>query len=357
MATPSFSRAAVMRLTELRRTGAGTLEEGLTKFEWSGPSHSAMQGTLDLELMAKTVRKEMPGSNEVVEQGLSATWQPFEMSGEWDDKWAGQGFAMAMYNDIAVFVSRMPLVRFTLDRHSIVGILTSLKIRYKTASKISWTLMMSPHKNETIAEVTFSVFNEIERKPVDQWWKQFQAQRDVLTRLRVNARGIPLGTDILVQFDSFLSVINEAVDKLGDVATRGLESDTQRRLLHLASTFRRIRGAGLSAAYGIQQQTSTIDLAYEDVIATLSYDEWVNNTRTELWKSIGFSRQAEIDMNHRLGRKPKAIYRPRARESLERISVRFYGTPDNALKIYEANNLKTSVLIGTEELLIPELAA
>ncbi len=354
--SPAFSRAAVMRLIELRRTGTGTLEEGLTKFEWSGPSHSAMQGTLDLELVAKTVRKEMPGSNEVVEQGLSATWQPFEMTGEWDDKWAGAGFAMAMYNDVSLFVSRIPLVKFTLDEHSIIGILTNLKIKYKTAYKIGWTLTMSPHANEAITE-ELQFVTATERKPIDQWWKQFKKQIGVLTKLRAEARKMPISTEVLANFDTFLASVNEAIDKLGDVATHGLESDTERRLLHISSTFRRIRGAGLSAAYGIRAQTSTLNLAYEDVLATLRFDEWVNHTRTELWKSIGWSRQAEIDMNHRLGQKPKAIYRPKARESLERISIKFYGTPNNALKIYEANNLTSSVLTGFEELIIPELGS
>ena len=70
-----------MTITELRRTGAGTLEDVRVVFRWTGVEHSAPQGDLELHLMVKTVRKEMPGSNEVVEQGLAATWQPFLVTG------------------------------------------------------------------------------------------------------------------------------------------------------------------------------------------------------------------------------------------------------------------------------------
>jgi hypothetical protein len=344
-----------MRIVELRRTGAGTFAE-LTKFEWSGPSHSSMQGTLDLELAIKTVRKEMPGGNEVIEQGLSSTWQPFEMTGEWDDKWAGAGFAMQMYNDFAPFCARIPFIRFTLDEHSLIGLITNLKIKYKTAAKIFWTLTLSPHRNETFTdEIQFAAPKE--RKPIDQWWKQFQANLATFASFRAGARKIPLSTDVLTKFDTFMADLNGAVDELGHVATNGLESDTERRLLRLASTFRKIRGAGLRVAFGIQKQASTVDVAYDDVMGTLTYDEWVNTARTQLWRNTGLARLAELDMQARVGHHPKAIYRPKSRESLERISKKFYGTPGNVDKIRDANPGLPNVLIGTEELLIPELAA
>lgn len=344
-----------MRIVELRRTGAGTLEETLNKFEWSGPQHSAMQGTLDLELEAKTVRKEMPGSNEVVEQGLSATWKPFDMHGEWDDKWAGQGFAMQMYNDLAPFVARFPLVQFTLDQHSLTGIITSLKITYQKASKIGWAMTMSPHTNDTFTEATLQQ-DVIEHRSIEDWWKQFSSYLDGIMFGRSYVRGMPLKTGLLAKFDTLIANVNDAITKVGDIATHGLESDTQRRLLQVASTFRRVRGAGLDVLQGIQRQTNTLDAAYQDVMQTLNYHDWVNNTQVALWRMVGVSRLAEIDMIHRLGLKPKAIYRPKPRESLERISTKFYGTPDNAMLIYDTNNLKSAVFVGTEELFIPELA-
>ncbi len=356
---PAFQRPAIMRIQELRRTGAGTLEDGLVKFEWSGPNHSSMQGTLDLELMVKTVRKEMPGSNEVVEQVLSSTWQPFEMSGEWDDKWAGRGFAMGMYNDFSQFVARAPLVRMTLDKHSLVGILTNLKIKYQKESKISWTITMSPHANESFEDPALVTDRRDRvRKPIDQWWQTFKAQLDAMTALRKGVGNLPLRADVLSTFDTLLAKVNSVVDQLSNIATNGLQgSDTERDLLRVSSTFRRIRGAGLEVTYGIQKQSNTVDVAYQDVIGTLKYDEWTNTTITALWRSTGLARQAEIDMQSRLGLNPIAIYRPKKRESLERISVKFYGTPDNWTKIYDGNHLKSRVLDGTEELLIPRLAA
>jgi nucleoid-associated protein YgaU len=67
--------------------------------------------------------------------------------------------------------------------------------------------------------------------------------------------------------------------------------------------------------------------------------------------------EAERDMRTRAKASPRAIHRPYAGESLYRISERYYGTPSAWRRIYEANNLSSLVLAGTEELLIPEASA
>ena len=110
-----------MTITELQRTGAGSLVATPLVFQWTGLTHSSVQGILNFKLQAKIARKEMPGSNDVVHHALAATWQPFPFSGEWDDKWMGQGQAFQTYLDFARLVQRIPLVRVTVDSLSFVS--------------------------------------------------------------------------------------------------------------------------------------------------------------------------------------------------------------------------------------------
>src|SRR5579885_2368547 len=124
-------------ITELQRAGDGTLVDTANVFRWSSQEHASAQGSIALHLMVQTVRKNMPGSNEVVEHALSATWQPFEIQGEWKDMWGnrrqGGGFARtgayakAMFEEFAKLVSRMPMVRYEIDALSFVGIITDFK--------------------------------------------------------------------------------------------------------------------------------------------------------------------------------------------------------------------------------------
>lgn len=352
-----FATAVHMRIVELRRVG-GSFEEGLKSFNWSGPEHSSCQGDLELHLAGKVTRKEIPGGNRVVHQKLAATWQPFDLTGEWDDKWGGSNFAWTMYNELAVFAATIPFIRFTLDEHQITGLLTDLKVRYRVRSKIYWTITISPEENETFGLSAETLgHEEVIRKPIAEWAKEFNARVAAISAMRQAATHIPFKTPALSTFDTVLTEYNSALDRLNSVASRGLETDTERRLRLLASTFRRTRGAALNAAIGIRQNRSDVDMAYNDVIGTARYDEWIHTTHTEFMKSIGLSRAAEKDMTARLGRRPRAIHRCMRGESLERISRRYYGTADNTNKISEANNLTSWIFDGGEELIIPSVSA
>jgi nucleoid-associated protein YgaU len=69
------------------------------------------------------------------------------------------------------------------------------------------------------------------------------------------------------------------------------------------------------------------------------------------------ARAGQTDMQSRMAQRPRAIYRTRLNDSLERISQRFYGTADAWRLIYDANNLNTIYVLPNTELIIPERAA
>ena len=61
---------ATLTITELRRTGAGILEPTPTVLRWTSGEQSAPRGTIPHQLTVKTVRQEVPGSEQVLKADL-----------------------------------------------------------------------------------------------------------------------------------------------------------------------------------------------------------------------------------------------------------------------------------------------
>lgn len=361
-------------ITELRRTGEGILEATPTAFLFTPQEHSASLGDIQLHLQIKHSRKEMPGSNKVVHQMLSATWQPFEIIGEWQNKWgnrrspsgAGLGrtgdYAMSTFVEVGRFCSRMPTVRVQLDQLSFVCVITDFKVRYRRTEVIGWSMTFSPEDNETIKVDRPS---QTQSQAIPKW---IQDAQDQGAALQVNFEGISGGesadldpvavrTPRLDQHPGILAEINDALDRLQSVGLDTFSSDATNRLLLLSTTFGRLRGAGLQLFLAYQRVSTGLDMAFDDVIMAARYTEWLATQITTSWRIVGIASDAQKDIKARAREKPRAIYYPQEGENLERISTRFYGNPDSWRLIYDRNNLSSLVLDGTEELIIPERAA
>lgn len=351
-----------MTITELQRSGAGTLEDGQTVFRWTSAEHATPQGIIDLHLQVKTIRKEIPGGDEVVEQVMAATWQPFQLSGEWDDKWGNRRFpsgtltrtgtfAFTTFREFAAFVQRKPFVRIELDSLSFVGIITDLKVGVVRKTKLNYTIVFSPHQNETVkVEAPKSVTTQ----SIPKWLTDAALHVDQLSTGFETIKVLPLKTPRVDAFTLTMLEINDALNRLQRIGNDGFGTDTENRLLLMATTFRRLRGAGVQSALALSRLTSSIDVAYDDILLSIRHAEWISSALVESWKMVATARLAELDIRGRARQKPKAIYFPKRGESLERISNRFYGTPDNWRAIYDKNNLSSLVLAGDEELIIPE---
>jgi len=361
-----------MIITELRRAGDGSLEDTPVMFRWTSAEHASPQGDLNLHLQVKTVRREIPGSNRVVEHAMSATWQPFELNGEWDDKWGNRRFpsnttltrtgpyAFEMFREFARMITRMPLVRVELDALSFVGILTDLKVMFRTQTKIMWSATLSPHTNETI---TIDTQLSKPRQSLPKW---VEDTNDITVRLGAGfdlvhgtlptstLPGLSFKTPQLSAFELKMLEINDALDRLQGIVQDGFQSETESKLLLMASTFRRMRAASYSAFTYLKNSAPDESLGFQDALEQMRYKEWTCGSIEEFWRLIGLARDAELDCRSRAKQKPRAIYYPKEGESLERISLRFYGTADNWRAIYDKNNLSSLVLDGTEELVIPE---
>lgn len=359
---------AVQRITELRRTGAATVSEQLITFEWDSATHSMMQGTLDLELEVRTNREVPPGAQQPIEQILGVVWNPFELQGEWKDKWAGEGFAERTFREFARFVGRAPLVRFQTGVHSLVGIITKLRVRYATPGEYAWAVVFSPHINETIGPFTdFDTGYQV-AKPASQRVEDIEDTLSVIElQLQIANSAIPTTTeDFETAFDEMYE-LQKAFEKLSEavdaVSTESIDSATlvstgvdraTSKLLGLAATFRNVRSVSETALLAFSERRSDLVVAYDDVLATLRAEEWIRTSHLDITKMIGIAMSGEADSIARAAKRPYAVHRCMKDEPLERISARYYGTPDEWRRIYDANNLDSVMLEAGQELLIPE---
>jgi len=363
-----------MLVTELRQAGNGTLEDTPVQFFWRSSEHASAIGDINLHLQVKTSRHEIPGSNKVVEHALAATWQPFEITGEWDDKWGNRRspsntvltnsgpYAISMFKEFAAMVTRMPLVRIEIDALSFVGLLTDLKLKYRTQTFIAWTATMSPHANEI---VTVDRPKTVSSQSLVKWASDAAEQRDRIKLLFddiTNAPGatlpaIAFKTNQLDDFTLKLLEVNDSIDRMQGLIEDGFHTETESKLLLMASTFRRIRASSTSAITFLKNSTPDNNIGYEDAITEMRLSEWYNGSVEQFWRMVGLASQAELDVRLRARQRPRAIYYPKAGESLERISLKFYGTADAWRAIYDKNNLSSIILTGDEELIIPERAS
>lgn len=353
-----------MVVTELARSGAGILTDTSVKFVFSGADHSSNTEDLEMHLQVKTSRKEMPGSNRVVENVMAATWQPITFSGEWNDAWGNRRtpalaglvrsgeYANSMYQQFSQMVLRTPMVRVTLDGISLVGIITDLTIKYRTQTRIGYQFVLSPHVNESVPAIGPTT---IKAKPIRRWIDDLKIKTTALNDAFDEMMTQPLKTPRADLFTTSLLEVNDAMNRLSQIGVNdGLQTDSTNKLLLLATTFRRLRGASLQVAVALRRLTTPFEVAYDDVILSMQHAEWIEGSHTTAMTMVGFSIDAEDDIRRRAAQKPRAIYYPKRAEPLEKISTKFYGNPDSWRLIYDANNLSSLLLTGDEELMIPE---
>lgn len=369
-----------MVVTELRRVGANVLEETPLKFEWNSQNHSMIQDTLDIELQVNTSREMPAGAEEPIEHVASVEYGPVEMHGEWKDQWAGQGFAERTMIEFSRMCGRVPLVRVTLGKHSLVGLITKFRIKWRTDFEIGYGFTLSVHRNELIG--SFRVTPIVEQLAVD-FDQRILSQFDFVDQLASATdlvKELPFSTedleDSMANLGDLTTTVNNAkftVDAVafGDEDTTFSASNVvqgslltasemidhaQHKLLAVAAAFSGIRGQAQASLLDVDELISSDVLAYDDVLATLRFEQWVRTQHTECVKMIGEARDGERDARARASRRPRGIHRVKSGDTLDRISTKWYGNPDSSRLIRDANNLDSLILPVGKDLVIPDVS-
>lgn len=356
-----------IRITELRRMGSGVMIDTPLVFEWDSASHSMPQDALEYELQINTVRESDPGTEEPIEQIMGVEWTPFEMHGEWMDKWAGPGFASDTEREFCLMAGRVPLVRVQIKTRSFVGIITSVKIRYRLETEIGYTIKFSPHSNENIGSFRRTPGTGTVASPVDSRLGEIDSingdLKGSLDTARANVQSATADIeDSADQLDAIDTEYAKAVAANNAIANDAIDSDaqlttvdiTQARLLALAASFSRIAAVATASAVNVSVLAANDVLAYDDVIQALNFEEWSRNTYCDSILMAAAARSAAIDARSRAALRPLTVHRCKNGESLQRISNRYYGTPNAWRLIYDANNMSSILLDSGTEIIIPE---
>lgn len=355
-----------LTITELRRTGAGILEDTPVKFVWDSRTHSMPQDVLEIALHVITVRETPLGAEEPVEQVLGVEWTPFELHGEWKDTWAGAGFAWDTYLQFARLVGRAPLVRVQLQQHSIVAILTDLKLRYRTDFEIGYAVTVSPHVNETVGQFRRTAAMAPPAIPFDARVAAHEDSYSAIAAVFATAGALPSGTEDVRNAKDLLDDVRGELDRLSaaangvlfasedDTSLLGRADLTHHKLLALAASFGRVAGSATDLAASVQELASADIVAYDDISAMLGSEEWLRTTHAEAMQMFASARAGQLDARSRAAQRIRTIYRTKNGDSLERIAERFLGSPDSWRLIYDANDLDSIVLPVGLDLIIPE---
>lgn len=341
-------------ITELRRPGRGGIVATPMRFAWTARAHSKPHTGIETPLSVNTVRKELPGTTEPVEQIISSAWQPFTITGTWDDKWAGRGFAANTYQDVSAMVARVPFVQFQWGSYTFKGVITNFTPRHFDKSKIGYTITLSPHRASAGAPTPFIPRNP--PRPTKAYADEVAEITVKATEIHGRAKNLPFNDDthtsLLEDLDAWTSSSDEivAASRIQDI------EDASRWLRRQSFRFTTLANASSRIIGKLGRVRSDVVGSYETAVNSLALNEWARGLAYQARLMIGVSVQADRDLKRRADAKPTRLYRPSAYENIYKVADTVYGAAAEWRAIFDANNLQSLTFDGTEELVIPERA-
>ena len=294
---------------------------------------------------------------------MSASWQPFQIRGAWNDSWArnelsfnGRGYAKRMFEEFSKLVSRGSMVRVEMSFIWIEGLITEFTPRYHNDNFIEWEFTLSPH-NVNDFFVTDALVAEPSITPSREHVAQIEDFMEELQGDLDAAADIPMSDNSWPEMAAEFGSIDRDTHAARLAADSGIGDDPVRGLRSLAAKFRGIRDSAHRAQLQAIKLRSDLQLAFDDAMVTLRFESWAKDTARGCRLLALRSGAAERDALAQAEAKPRAVHRPYAGETLYQISAKYYGTPDHWRAIYAKNRLTSIRLDGTEELIIPERAA
>lgn len=355
----------VLTISELQRVGDSLQPTGV-EFKFGRENFSAPRGPQNFGLTLRTSRHDLPGAEEPTEQVLGWNYTPFTVTGVWDDRYAGSGYAEATRRDFEALVKRGNPVRYQFEQVAFIGLITNLQINYQRQDRQGYTFTISPHfrhEGETV-RTDPNPRRKIVYDPKQSVAKA-RAAMDALAKSQELARQKTLS---MVQSKLKTSVFADIDDAIGEVETaiataeKTVETEVLKPGQDAANTLNRAAQAMNSAKTAIStvlSETRTIaastHMSTSSLVDNLKFETWHRTVSGNARALVNTVERARQDMAFRARPKPKRLHRVRQGESLYSISNRYYGTPHQWRELAKVNRLNSIILQGGELLEIPEL--
>lgn len=360
----------VFKITELKRVGSGATVDyqptGVV-FEWTASNHSIPRGAWAMPVKQRTTRKDYPGSEEPSEQVLGWNYEPFTLSGQWDDRYMGADAAVNTWRAFEQMTQRGAMVRIDFETITITGLITGFVPEYKRASLIGYSFMFSPHFRVRGQSVRTAVPGRKGRLVQDprnavnkarQGLEAMKAANALATSANLSRVQGALTTDIytdvlgdLQEAESYMAKAENVVEGQILSATGTDVANAFGRLAQLMAQAKRTSGAILTRFSSV----SALDMSLTSACAVLDFETWRRGICASARAMVLISEGARQEAQARAVAQVKKLHRARQGESLYAISTTYYGTPHRWRLIAERNGLTGLVLAGGELLVIPEV--
>ena len=290
-----------------------------------------------------------------MEQVLGWNFKPFTLKGRWDDRYMGAGAAYEEWYNFEALIKRGAVCRFEFEQVAVQGLIKNVEFTYRRADHIRYQFEVSPHTRGTPGP----------RIPLP---------RGISSPVQFNLQAVAYSNDLLLlmidlpgawlRMDLFLlvMVLVEDIARLITGIALLIEGnfyvvagDSFSPLSRVINAFAELRTAARALATAVQGVRADTNLIYSSSADVLAFEAWGRGLGYRARLLMALCGEAERTLARQVQPDTAALYRPAEGESLYGISVRFYNTAHHWRRLMEANGLRSTVLTGTELLVIPAL--
>lgn len=303
----------------------------------------------------RTVKTYYSGALAPSEQVMGPEQKPYKLSGQWDDRWNFEGYAVAEMNRFNAMCERGNPVRMQYLSITREGLIIDWDTPYKREWQIGYTFEVSVHSNPSSPHaVTRSPANV--NSPASLYDKSDTALQVMLDAHNKVPASSLLGT-LARDVGDALDAVSSAMDALGGTLDNRELLPPEKPIdafTRLATQFKGVQAAAYNVITAGVAARSDVQVVTRTATSVLNFEDWIRSMRFNARIAMGQARAGEVDAAARAQPDAKRLYRPQRGESLYQISRKFYGTPFGWRLIYERNSLHSFALQGNETLVIPE---
>ena len=365
------------RIIELNPGGGAEPPGFPIVFEWTAANRNIPERPWTFGIKQRTMRTDYPGGDDPTEQVLGPNFTPFTLTGRFDDRYNPlaaanpdlgpeanreviNGYARAEMERLETLVRRGNPVRITFENITIQGIITDLEFQYMRRSLVRYSFTMSPHHRAPVG------FFSIRRSPrgvlnADQLRDDVSRVLNAMLERHARAPVARISGDLYIDVDQGVRNIQSLIERVNDSIEQRNVSETREAnlaLLEIGSRFLEVVTAANDIKNMFRDRTTLNSLDFDDsAIDVLNFNVWAKYMSSLAREMIVVANRSASQVAERAEPRALALYRPSSGEHLYEISTRFYQTPYSWQLIYERNGLTSTVLNGSELLIIPESTA
>lgn len=299
-------------------------------------------------------RTDYAGSRRPTIQVLGPSHEPFTLSGTWDSRYNFDGYARREMDRFEAMARRGNLCQFAYNDLVRVGIIDAWTCSFEIAWLIRYEFTVdATHRPGEEAESPSDTPAPPIGRAVDNSEAFLAAMQEADKDRPHSINGI-LGDTVTADLANVSARLGDVQATLNANEISAVTDQVITPFKRLATQMRTLRGSTIKVVDDLADARQDTALATADAIAALDFEVWTRLLREHSRRITGENYTAATQVEERDTPQAQTIYRPQRGESLYRVALQFYGTPEAWRLIADRNNIHTLTLTGEEVLIIPE---